>query len=138
MAGHNRKSPMESSLESMLTSWLGEEEGRGEFLRFRPESKEMSSLLERAVSRCIKPWTMKVMKLQESWQEIAGPDIARKCTVVNVENSIVYIEVRHPAFLAVLNSPRMKKVMLEKIHTVLSREDASEIKFLAAGGRTMR
>ncbi|MBR2365180.1 MAG: DUF721 domain-containing protein [Lentisphaeria bacterium] len=125
-------------MESMLTSWLGEEEGRGEFLRFRPESKEMSSLLERAVSRCIKPWTMKVMKLQESWQEIAGPDIARKCTVVNVENSIVYIEVRHPAFLAVLNSPRMKKVMLEKIHTVLSREDASEIKFLAAGGRTMR
>ena len=119
----------------MRSSWLGEDEGRGEFLRFRPESKEMSELLERAVSKCIKPWTMKLLKLQNCWQEIAGADVARKCTVVNVENSIVYIEVRHPAFLAVLNTPRMKTVMLEKIHTVLSPEDASEIKFIAAGGR---
>ena len=122
----------------MLNSWLGEEEGKAEFLNFRPEPKDLSSLLNKAVSRCIKPWTMKLMQLQNSWQEIAGPDIAKKCTVVNVENSIVYIEVRHPAFLAVLNSPRMKKVMLEKIHTVLSPEDASEIKFIASGGRNMR
>ena len=129
---------MESSLESMLSSWLGEEEGKAEFLRFRPEPKDLSSLLNKAVSRCIKPWTMKLMELQSSWEEIAGKDIAKKCTVVNVDNSIVYIEVRHPAFLPVLNSPRMKSVMLEKIHTVLSPEDASEIKFIAAGGRNMR
>jgi hypothetical protein len=135
MAGSNRKSPMEKSLESMLPSFLGEEDGRAEFLRFRPESRQMADLLERAVSKCIKPWTMNVLKLQNSWQEIAGADVARKCTVVNVENSIVYIEVRHPAFLAVLNSPRMKKVMLEKIHTILSQDDASEIKFIASGGR---
>lgn len=135
MAGTNRKSPMESSLESMLNSWLGEEEGRGEFLRFRPEAKEMANLLERAVSKCIKPWTMKLIKLQNSWQEIAGADIAKKCSIVNVENSIVYIEVRHPAFLAVLNSEKMKNIMLEKIHTVLSPEDASQIKFIASGGR---
>lgn len=138
MAGANRKSPMESSLESMLQSWLGEEEGKGEFVKFRPEPKELSSLLNRAVSRCIKPWTLKLMELQNSWKEIAGPDIAGKCSVINVDNGIVYIEVRHPAFLGVLNSPRMKKVMLEKIHTVLSPEDAGEIKFIAAGGRTMR
>lgn len=129
---------MESSLESMLQSWLGEEEGRGEFVKFRPEPKELSSLLARSVSKCIKPWTLKLMELQNSWEKIAGPDIAKKCQVVNVENSIVYIEVRHPAFLGVLNSPRMKSVMLDKIHTVLSREDAMEIKFIASGGRGRR
>ena len=133
MARANSKSPVESSLENLLPEWSGEEEGKAELLRFRPEAKVLSDLLERAVSKCIKPWTMRLARLQQSWGEIAGPEIAGKCTVLSVENSIVYIEVRHPAFLRVLDSPPVKNSLLEKIHTVLSEEEASQIKFLAAG-----
>lgn len=133
MARANGKSPLEKSVEELLPEWSGEEEGKAEFLRFRPQAEPMAELLERAASKCVKPWTVKLALLQNSWQEIAGPVIAGKCSVAGVENAIVYVEVRHPAFLRALDSPAMKKTLLEKIHTVLSEEEASQIKFIAAG-----
>lgn len=134
MGEHNRKSPMESSLERLLSEWIPDpEEAANEMQKFRPRPKELSSLLERAVSRCIKPWTLRLMQLQESWQELMGKDLARKCSVTKVEFGVVYIEVRHPGFLPGLKSPRIQSLMLEKIHTILTPEEASEIQFIAAG-----
>lgn len=134
MGEHNRKSPMETSLEKMLAEWLPDPEAAAnELQKFRPKPKDLSSLLERAVSRCIKPWTLRLITLQNSWQELMGKDLARKCSVTKVEFGVVYIEVRHPAFLPGLKSPRIQSLMLEKIHTILTKEEATEIQFIATG-----
>lgn len=134
MGESNRKSPLESSLERLLPEWIGDPEETANILQsFRPVPKELSSLLDRAVSRCIKPWTLRLVQLQDSWQELMGKDLARKCFVAKVEFGVVYIEVRHPGFLPGLKSPKIQSLMLEKIHTILTKDEAKEIQFTAAG-----
>ena len=69
-------------------------------------------------------------------QEIAGAENARRCQPAFLNNGIFYIEVSHPAYRIALETPAIKKQLLERIQEIIGKELCLGIKFIA-GGRTL-
>ena len=133
MAGWNRKKI--SFIEPLLRDWYGKEQGDAEILRFTPETRPISDSVNKVMERLLPPREWKVSLLQDKWDEIAGPENARRCTPAFLDNGIFYIEVSHPAYRIALETPSIKKRMLERIQAFVGSEVCRSIKFIA-GGRT--
>ncbi len=122
-------------MSSLLRSWYGKERGDAEMLRYTPEPKTLSEHLDKELKRLLPPWEWKVMLVRRKWEEIAGPENARRCIPAFFNNGIFYIEVSHPAYRIALESPQIKKQLQERIQAIIGKELCQSIKFIA-GGRT--
>ena len=123
-------------MEVLLRQWYGKETGRGEMTRYMARPMTLSETLDKLSHHLIPPWEMRVIQLKEAWEQIAGPDTARRCRVSHLNEGILYIEVMHMAYRTILETPRIKANLLEKVQAFIGAEHCSRIKFIA-GGRSM-
>ena len=131
----NRRKRKNEFMTSLLRSWYGKERGDAETLRYTPEPGTLSEHLDKELKRLLPPWEWKVMLVRLKWEEIAGPENARRCAPAFFNNGVFYIEVSHPAYRIALEAPPIKKQLLERIREIIGGELCQSIKFIA-GGRT--
>ena len=123
-------------MESILRNWYGESQGEAEMLRYTPETRPISDPLDNVMKKLIPPWELKISQIKSEWDTIAGSENARRCQPAFLNNGIFYIEVFHPAYRIALETPQIKKQLLERIQTVIGKELCQSIKFIA-GGRSL-
>ena len=123
-------------MESILRNWYGKDQGEAEMLRYTPETRPISDPLDKVMGKLIPPWEMKISRIKNDWAMIAGAENARRCQPAFLNNGIFYIEVSHPAYRIALETPRIKKQLLERIQEIIGNELCREIKFIA-GGRSL-
>ena len=134
MAGQ-RKQP-NSFLKPLLQDWYGKAEGDAAMLRHLPEPVRISESLDREMKRLLPPWEWNVIKVRQQWKEIAGAENARRCTPAFLNDGIFYIEVSHPAYRVVLETPQIKNPLQERIREIIGSQYCRSIRFIA-GGRTV-
>ena len=122
-------------MESILRQWYGKERGAAEMVRYTPETRSISEVLDKVAARVIPPWELKVTQVKDSWLEIAGPENARRCRPAHLNDGVLYIEVFHPAYRLALETPAIKQNLLKRIQEITGAELCQSIKFIA-GGRT--
>ena len=131
-----RKKRQNEFMESILRQWYGKDQGEAEMLRYTPETRPISDPLDNVMKKLVPPWEWKISQIRENWQDIAGADNARRCRPAFLNNGIFYIEVSHPAYRIALETPKIKKQLLERIQAVTGPELCQSLKFIA-GGRTL-
>lgn len=131
MTGHRKRK--NDFMEPLLRAWYGREQGKAEMLRYTPETCPLSESLEKVMKQLIPPGERKIMQIREQWEEIAGPENARRCVPSFLNNGIFYIEVSHPAYRVALETPLIKQRMLERIQAIAGKEMCQTIKFIAGG-----
>ncbi len=105
-------------------------------LRHLPGPVSISESLEKEMKRLLPPWEWNVIKVRQQWEEIAGAENARRCTPAFLNDGIFYIEVSHPAYRVVLETPQIKNPLQERIQKIIGSQYCQSIKFIA-GGRTV-
>ena len=123
-------------MESILRNWYGRKEGEAEMIRYTPQTAGIAESLDKVVSSILPPWEIKVQQVREQWNEIAGPENARRCSPAFLNNGIFYIEVTHPAYRVALEVPAIRNPLKERIAAVIGPELCQDIKFIA-GGRSL-
>ena len=123
-------------MESILRQWYGKDQGEAEMLRYTPETRSISDPLDNVMKKLIPPWEFKISQIRMNWPAIAGAENARRCQPAFLNNGIFYIEVSHPAYRIALETPAIKKQLLERIQEIIGNELCQEIKFIA-GGRSL-
>ena len=120
-------------MEPLLRDWYGKEEGDAAMLRYTPEPAGISENLDREMKRLLPPWEWKVMQVRQEWRQIAGAENARRCTPAFLNEGIFYIEVSHPAYRVILETPQIKNTLQERIRQIVGKEHCQSVKFIAAG-----
>ena len=123
-------------MESILRNWYGREEGEAAMVRYTPQTASIAESLDKVVSGLLPPWEVKVQQVKEQWDEIAGPENARRCSPAFLNNGIFYIEVSHPAYRVALEVPAIRNPLKERIAAVIGPDLCLDIKFIA-GGRSL-
>ena len=134
MAGRKRR--QNEFMESILRNWYGKSQGEAEMLRYTPETRPISDPLDNVMKKLIPPWELKISQIKSEWSTIAGSENARRCQPAFLNNGIFYIEVSHPAYRIALETPQIKKQLLERIQKIIGKELCQGIKFIA-GGRSL-
>ena len=123
-------------MESILRNWYGRKEGEAEMIRYTPPTASIAQSLDKVVSGLLPPWEMKVQQVKEQWNEIAGPENARRCSPAFLNNGIFYIEVTHPAYRVALEVPAIRNRFKDRIIAIIGSNLCQDIKFIA-GGRSL-
>ena len=123
-------------MESILRNWYGKEQGEAEMLRYTPQTVGIAESLDKVVSSLLPPWELKVQLVKEQWNEIAGPENARRCFPAFLNNGIFYIEVTHPAYRVALEVPAIRNRFKDRIIGIIGSKLCQDIKFIA-GGRSL-
>ena len=123
-------------MESILRNWYGRDEGEAAMIRYTPQTASIAESLDKVVSGLLPPWEMKVQQVKEQWEEIAGPENARRCSPTFLNNGIFYIEVNHPAYRVALEVPAIRNQLKERIVAIIGSQLCQDIKFIA-GGRSL-
>ena len=131
-----RKKRQNEFMESILRQWYGKDQGEAEMLRYTPETRPISDPLDRVIKKLIPPWEFKISQIRLNWTAIAGAENARRCRPAFLNNGIFYIEVSHPAYRIALETPAIKKQLLERIQEIIGKDLCQGIKFIA-GGRSL-
>ncbi len=74
-------------------------------------------------------------KIRSVWIDIVGRVNARNTSPCFLRDGILYVEISHPAYRMALDTPRVKKLMLEKLAGHFGDELCTQIKFVPAGRR---
>ena len=123
-------------MESILRNWYGKEQGEAEMVRYTPQTASIAQSMDKVLSSLLPPWERKVHQIKDQWDEIAGPENARRCTPAFLNNGIFYIEVNHPAYRVALEVPAIRNQLKERIVAIIGSQLCQDIKFIA-GGRSL-
>lgn len=123
-------------MESILRNWYGKEQGEAEMVRYTPQTASIAQSMDKVLSSLLPPWERKVQQIKDQWDEIAGPENARRCTPAFLNNGIFYIEVNHPAYRVALEVPAIRNQLKERIVAIIGSQLCQDIKFIA-GGRSL-
>ena len=134
MAGYRKR--QNEFMESILRNWYGKQEGEAEMVRYTPQTASIAESLDKVVNGILPPWEMKVQQVKEQWNEIAGPENARRCSPAFLNNGIFYIEVTHPAYRVALDVPAIRNRFKDRIVAIIGSNLCQDIKFIA-GGRSL-
>ncbi len=95
---------------------------------------DISEIMGNLEKKLVPPWERKFDRIANQWQEIVGELAVKKIRPLKIiENKVLLLELRHPAYRAIFDTVPMKKAILEKINSLSGEELCGEIRFVAAG-----
>ena len=121
-------------MEHLLKSWYGPDKGRNEILARLPESAHISEGMEEALKKLLPPSLATFNTIKTKWKEIAGETLIKFLTPSYMSDTVLYIEISHPAFLMDFRSSN-KQLLLEKIQKEVGKSKCTDIKVFPAGSR---
>ena len=129
VSGKNR-----GRLQYLLNDWYGHKRGSLEIIPHLQDCVPLNSAAQEIISVLRTPEEIKMMELKEQWEKIAGKQIAKISTPLNIKCQVIYIEVNHTVWLRELNKD-VKKILIEKINDLFKENFCQDIKFVPVGRR---
>ena len=123
------------TIEWMLRDWYGPDRAEAEIAAKLNKPKPIADSIDDAVKSILSPSRLKILKVKDEWESIAGKVNAAHTNPAFFKENILFVEIAHPAFRMALDNPRMKAVILEKIRDQFGENFCSDIKYVPAGRR---
>jgi predicted nucleic acid-binding Zn ribbon protein len=120
------------TMQSLLRDWYGPERAGYEITAYCPKAVSLGDEAEKILEKTLSKDVINAMKLREQWEKIAGAQIAKVSNPLKIQNSIVYVEVSHSAWLRELRGP-VKKQLIRKINIEFGDGACLDIKFVPGG-----
>ena len=117
---------------SLYEEWYGAD-ASGAIAGHLPKPEKISDLLNRVTEQMVPPWQRSLELVTVKWKEIVGEVSAGRLTPVRIENAVLYLELKHPAYRMAFDNPAMKKAVIGKVNDVAGSEICREIRFVAGG-----
>lgn len=127
--------PRDDTLDWLRRDWYGVERGRSEIAARQTAPVPISDALDNAVRTILPRSVIQLGKIRSVWNDIVGKVNARNTSPCFLRDGILYVEISHPAYRMALDTPRVKKLMLEKLAGHFGDELCTQIKFVPAGRR---
>ena len=121
-------------LPGMLTDWYGKEEAADEILSRLSGSEHIKESLDDAMKTLLPAHIAVLQKIKQHWNEIAGKQLAKYMTPVNIYKKTLLIEVSHPAWLMEFKD-REQKMLLEKIQHSMGEDICDRIRLTPGGSK---
>lgn len=123
------------SIDWLRRDWYGMERGRSEIAARQPAPVPIAEALDQVV-RSILPKSMVILgKVCSAWPEIAGAENARRTEPLFLKDGILFVEISHPAYRMALDTPRVRKLLLERLQERFGASFCSGLRFVPAGRR---
>ena len=132
--GKKLHDPIKDSYRSVLRDWYGAERSGVEMASHSPKSVHIKSLLENVARQAVSWQTSLLIKVQNNWEQIVGKQIASIAEPVAIRYKVVYIEVRHTAWLNELQG-EIKEKILRNVIKFCGNKYCEDIKFVPQGRR---
>ena len=116
-------------IEALLNQWYGKSAAPSEINRYNPVPVSLANVVESVAAKVIPPWELKISEVKENWENVAGKENARRCKPVSLNDHVLYIEVMHPMYRMVLDTPKIKQQLLERIQQITGKDLCQELKF---------
>ena len=121
--------------EWMLRDWYGRDRAQSEFAAKQAPPKALSDALDNALKTMIPQSKLAITQIQGCWLEIAGAVNAKHCTPSFIREGILHIEISHPAFRMAIDTPKIRELLLSRIHQKFGNQICSGLRFIPAGRR---
>ncbi len=129
--------PHLGKLRWILNDWYGRERGETELNAYLAPPEEIDKVLDKVIDGIISPEDLQLVDLKENWAQIAGPQIARIATPLNIRDQVLTVEVRHSAWLRELKGS-VKNIILGKIRKLCGEDFCIDIRFVPLGSSPLR
>ena len=123
------------TIEWMMRDWYGPERAESEIAAKLGAPKPIAEAIDNAVKTILSPARLKILKVKDEWEAIAGKVNAAHSTPSFIKDDILFVEIAHPAFRMALDNARTKAVLLKKIQEKFGENFCSDIKYVPAGRR---
>lgn len=123
-------------IDWLRRDWYGMERGRSEIAARQPAPVPIADALDNAVKSILPKTVVLLGKIRSAWPEIAGAENARRTDPSFLKETILFVEISHPAYRMALDTPRVKKLLLEKLQERFGKVICSEIRFVPSGRRS--
>ncbi len=85
--------------KGLLSDWYGAEDAAAEGVSLCPCAQPIGEAIAELSAKVFRRETLQRMKLDESWAEVAGAQLAALTRVGGFHDGVLTVEVRHSAFL---------------------------------------
>ena len=123
------------TIEWMMRDWYGPERAESEIAAKLGAPKPIAESIDNAVKNILSPARLKILKVRDEWESIAGKVNASHSTPSFIRDGILFVEIAHPAFRMALDNARTKAVLLDKIQKKFGEKFCSDIKYVPSGRR---
>lgn len=124
---------MKKRFAPLLHLWYGRDEGAGELMKHLPKPYPVSELLDRVAEKRLPPSLYAFSIVESQWSDIAGAVAAKHAKPLSLSDGRLLVEIAHPAYLAAVDSPRVKNAILAEIAALVGENVCKEIRFVPRG-----
>ena len=124
-------------MASLYQSWYGETDGALIPLAHDAPPARVGQIAEMLVRSEMTPDQNDRMEIENRWRELAGSQFAMMCRVSSLEKGVLFLEIRHSAFLAEEMSSATD-LLVERINSKLGRQVCTAVRFVPRGRSSSR
>ncbi len=134
MSGQNKKRYYHHRVyQQVLKDWYGSERGRSEMLAYCPDVVGVDGLVDSILGNIVTEDQLNLFKLRDSWEKIAGIQLAKVCNPVSIKDGVIQVEVNHPAWIRELQGPLISKRLIKNINNLFGENYCTGFRFVPAG-----
>ncbi len=116
-------------IRSLLSEWHGAFYAHTESSAYAPGVVSLDDALDKIAGRIFTDTTRRQMKLQLHWEEIAGRQLAALTKVEALQGEVLYLAVRHSAFLRELSGT--EDLLIQAVNRALGGKYCRSVRFTA-------
>ncbi|MBO5762832.1 MAG: DUF721 domain-containing protein [Lentisphaeria bacterium] len=116
----------------LLKEWYGDAYAANEMHAHSGAPKQFQQVLAELNKEIFSEETERAINLSVHWQEILGAPLCQWTRFHALENGVLYLEARHPAFVRELTGNA--DLILDRVNGFLQKPLCRELKFVPSGG----
>ena len=120
------------AVRELLENWYGPERALDERIARNPQLHPFSDVLDQFVKGIVSEGAVLLDQISAEWADIIGSANAKLCRPVFFRDGVLKVEINHPAYKLALDTPKMKKVITERL--AKSGITCVSISFVPPGG----
>jgi len=119
---------------SIMDEWYGDG-GNAELMKYLPSTQPVGDVLDRVMKKKLPRGIADFQLVSDRWSEIAGEVAARHTKPLSFSNTILIIEVEHPAYLTSVRTKAVQAAILTRIADLIGPDKCTALTFTPAGRR---
>ena len=128
----SRKKRDSDLLHKILSDWRGKSFADTEIIAKLPPTEHISAGVEAALKQLLPPSLAVLQKIQGEWENIAGKQLAKYMTPATMNNTTLFIEVSHPAWMMEFRE-KEQQILLKKIQECVGTNKCKKITLTPTG-----
>lgn len=122
-----------ATMNFLRANWYGQQSGYLESSA-RDKIQLFSDIADEFLNKNLKKADKNTINLAVEWEKIVSPSIASILGFADLKDGILYLEIKHPAYLQDELS-EVTDLIINQVNEVMKEQVCSEIKFVPKGRR---